>query len=199
MNQAIHRAGLLLAQSRFDLAEQELRRALADEPHDAHAHALLGVCLAHSDRLDEAEAEVQQAVLQAPDWAFSHFCQSRVLERRRRYAEAEAAAREAVRLDPGDADNYAQLGATLFAQGQWAETLDVALKGLEREAEHAGCTHLRTMALTKLNRQGDAIASVDQALARNPDDALAHANKGWALLHQSQPKPALEHFREALR
>jgi hypothetical protein len=55
------------------------------------------------------------------------------------------------------------------------------------------------MALTKLGRQTDAVASVDAALGRNPDDALAHANKGWALMHQRQPREALNHFREALR
>lgn len=28
---------------------------------------------------------------------------------------------------------------------------------------------------------------------------MAHTNKGWALLHQGEPRQALEHFREALR
>jgi tetratricopeptide (TPR) repeat protein len=199
MDQHIARAVLRLQQSRYELAEQELRRLLAESPHDAQAHALLAVALSHQDKLDDAEAESGQAIVLAPDWAYSHFCRSLVMEQRRRFREAEQAARESVRLDPGDADYRARLAMTLFVQGQWQATLAVAEEGLALDGDHAGCTQLRTMALTKLNRQSEAIATVDASLARDPDDALAHCNKGWALLHQSKPKPALEHFREALR
>jgi tetratricopeptide (TPR) repeat protein len=199
MDQHIARAVLLLQQSRYELAEQELRQLLAESPHDAQAHALLAVALSHQDKLDDAEAESGQAIVLAPDWAYSHFCRSLVMEQRRRFREAEQSAREAVRLDPGDADYRARLAMTLFTQGQWQATLDAAEEGLALDGDHAGCTQLRTMALTKLNRQSEAIATVDASLARDPDDALAHCNKGWALLHQSKPRPALEHFREALR
>lgn len=199
MTNTINRAVLLLQQSRFDLAEQELRRVLTEDPHDPRAHAMLGVTLTHLDKLDEAQAEAEQAIALAPDWPYCHFCRSLVLMQRRKFGEAEASAREAVRLDPEDADYYGRLAETLYAQGKWAEALAEAEAGLARDAEHAGCSHLRTMALTKLNRKAEAIATVDQALARDPDDALAHANKGWALLHQSEPREALTHFREALR
>lgn len=199
MTPALARAQLLLQQSRFDLAEQELRRALAEAPHDPRAHAMLAMALVYRDQFDEAQAAAEQAIALAPDWAYAHFCRSVVLQGRRRFAEAEASAREAVHLDPEDADHHAQLAATLYSQGHWQNALDAALEGLARDADHAQCSHMRAMALTKLNRQHEAIASVDQALARNPDDASAHANKGWALLHQGKSRPALDHFREALR
>lgn len=196
---ALARAQLLYHQSRFDLAEAEVRRVLGETPHDSGAHALLALCLVEQEKFDEAEAEVGQAIVQAPDWAYPHFCRSIVLEHRKRFADAEAAAREAVALEPLDPDYHARLAATLFQQGKWQAALDAALEGLSHDAEHAQCGHLRTMALTKLGRQQEAVASVDAALVREPDDAFAHANKGWALLHQSKPREALEHFREALR
>jgi hypothetical protein len=135
----------------------------------------------------------------APDEPYPHYCRSIVLEQRRQFAEAERSAREALRLNPADADNYARVAVTLFAQEKWQATLGAALAGLAYDAEHAGCQNLRTMALTKLGRQHEAVESVDESLARDPDNALSHANKGWTLLHQGQPKEALEHFREALR
>jgi tetratricopeptide (TPR) repeat protein len=199
MNHPLNRALLLYQHSRYSEAEQELRRLLAEHPHDPQAHALLGLCLVKQDKLDEAQAETEQAITLAPDWPHSHYCRSVVLEHRRRFAESEASAREAVRLDPADADNYARLAATLFNQSKWPEALATAEEGLAYDAEHAGCGNLRTMALTKLGRKQEAIATVDQTLARDPDDAFAHANKGWALLHEGKPRPALEHFREALR
>lgn len=199
MTSPLARAHLLYQQSRFAQAELEVRRVLNELPHDPQAHALLALCLVRQDKLDEAQEEAQQAIVLAPDWANSHYTLSIVLERRKRYAEAERAAREAVRLEPLDADYHAQLAAIRFHQEKWKETLEAALEGLSHEAEHEGCNHLRTMALTKLGRKAEAVASVDAVLQRAPDDPMAHANKGWALLHQGKPKPALEHFREALR
>ncbi len=199
MNNNLTRARLLFHQSRYAEAEQELRRALGEAPHDVEAHAFMGLCLAEQEKLDEAQQEVEQAIVLEPDWAFAHQCRSVVLEHRKRFAEAEASAREAVRLEPLDPDYHARLSATLFHQGKWQSALDAAMEGLTHNAEHDGCNHLRTMALTKLGRQQEAVASVDASLARDPDDAMAHTNKGWALLHQRKPREALEHFREALR
>jgi len=199
MNQPLARALLLYEHSRYKEADQELRRALAEQPQDPQAHALLGHCLVKQERLDEAQAEAEQAITLAPDWPQAHYCRSVVLEHRQRFADSEASAREAVRLDPADADNYARLAATLYNQAKWQSSLEAAEQGLAYDAEHAACGNLRTMALTKLGRKREAIATVDQSLARDPDDAYAHANKGWALLHQREPRQALEHFREALR
>src|SRR5436853_1792905 len=109
MRPDLNRAVLMLQHGRFDLAEQELRGVLAEAPHDAHAHALLGICLARLDKLDDAQAEAEQAIVLAPDWAFSHYARSAVMEQRKRFKEAEKSAVEAVRLEPADADYHAQL------------------------------------------------------------------------------------------
>jgi tetratricopeptide (TPR) repeat protein len=196
---SLDRAQLLYAQSRYDLAEQEVRRVLGQSPNDAGAHALLGLCLVQQQKLDDAQREVEEAIGLAPDWAFTHNCRSVVLEQRRKFADAEKSAREAVTLEPLDADYRARLAAVLFRQEKWREAYNSAMEGLEHDPEHDGCNHLRTMALTKLGKQQDAVASVDAVLARDPENAFAHTNKGWALLHQRKPREALEHFREALR
>ena len=41
---------MLAEQSRFDLAEQDLRQALAAEPANAEAHSLLAMCLSERER-----------------------------------------------------------------------------------------------------------------------------------------------------
>ncbi len=199
MNQPLTRAQLLYHQSRYDLAEQEVRRVLGEMPHDAAAHALLALCLVEQEKYDDAQAEAEQAIVLEPEAAYPHYCRSLVMEQRKRFKEAEASAREAIRLEPMDADFHARLAATLFYQEKWQASLDAALEGLSHDPENEACSHLRTMALTKLGRQNEAVTSVDALLQRAPDDAMAHANKGWTLLHQGKPRDALEHFREALR
>jgi tetratricopeptide (TPR) repeat protein len=199
MSGALVRAQLLFQHSRYAEAEKELRRALGESPNDAVAHALLSLCLVKQDKLDEAQNEAEEAITLQPDWAYAHHCRSVVLEHRKRYAEAEASAREAVRLEPLDADYRARLAATLFSQRKWQPAFDAATEGLALDADHQACNHLRSMALTKLGRQSEAVASTDELLSRDADNPMAHTNKGWALLHQGKPRQALEHFREALR
>ena len=199
MNPNLQRAQLLFQQSRYDLAETELRQALSVEPHDAYAHALLGLCLVHREQFEEATEETGQAIHLAPDLPFTHFARAHVMFDRRRLAEALTAVNEAIRLNPEDPDPYALLANIHLQEARWRDALNAAEQGLQFDPEHVGCTNLQAIALVKLGRKSEAGRTIHTALSRNPDNALTHANQGWTLLEQGQPKAAAEHFREALR
>ncbi|MBI3969002.1 MAG: tetratricopeptide repeat protein [Chloroflexi bacterium] len=199
MTPHLQRALLLYQQSRLDLAEQELRQALVTDPDDPFAHSLLALCLTEAERFGEATDEAQRAVHLAPDFAFAHYALAQVLRSRRRFEEAVVAIREAIRLDPHDADHFTALATICLERGQWREALDAANEGLEIDPEHPGCLNCRAFALVKLGQRDDAAATMEGALASDPQSAVTHANQGWALLHQSDHRRALEHFREALR
>ena len=199
MNPQFERAQLLYQQSRFDLAEQELRQALSVEPEEPFAHALLALCLTQREQFDDAEKEAQQAVHLAPDFSYPHYALASVLHDRLRFEEARVAIEEALRLDPEDADYCALLSQIHLDLKRWAEALEAAERGLQFDPEHVACTNLRAIALVKLGRKSEAGATIGAALAKNPDNPITHANQGWTLLEQGDPKRALEHFREALR
>jgi tetratricopeptide (TPR) repeat protein len=193
------RGTLLYHQRRYADAERELRAALALEPQAHLPHALLGLTLAKLERFPEASAAADQAIGLAPDEAFCHYVQGLILFMRNRYNEAEPAARQAIQLDPYDAQNRWLMAAIQFEQRKWPSALESAEAGLAIDPEHNGCINLRAMALVKLGRKAEAGAAIDGALARDPDNAVSHANRGWTLLHQGEHQRALEHFREALR
>lgn len=199
MNPNLERALLLFQQSRHELAENELRQALAADPHDAWAHALLALCLAAREKFDDATTEARQAIHLAPDFPFAHYAHAHVLYHRHHHPEALTAIQEAIRLDSTDADYFALLASIHFDEKRWPEALSAAEQGLQFDSEHVGCTNLRAMAMVKLGRKAEAGATIGAALAKNPDNAVTHANQGWTLLEQGDPKKALEHFREALR
>lgn len=193
------RAYALYEQSRFDMAVNELRLGLSEDPDDPMAHSLLALCLSAQEKFEEATREAQEAVHHAPDAAGPHSALARVYYDRNRTTEALAAIEESIRLDPEDEDSFALLGAIYFDQRRWQPALEAAERGLEVESEHVGCTNLRAMALIKLGRRTEAGATIDSALARNPEDAVTHANQGWRLLEQGRREKAMEHFKEALR
>ncbi len=199
VNAHLQRALLLLDQSRHALAEGEVRQALGQDPNDAFAHAVLALTLVGQEKRADATAAARQAIHLAPDVPFVHYALARVLYDRNDHAGALKAAEEAVRLDPADADYLSLVAAIHVDERRWPAALEAAERGLQQDAEHVGCTNLRAIALVRLGRKAEAGATMDAALAKAPEDATTHANMGWTLLHRGEPKPALEHFREALR
>lgn len=199
MSTHLARGVLLYQQDRYALAEQELGRAVVEEPENPRAHGFLALCLAEQGKLDPAEGEAKLAVRYGPDDAFAHSVLAGVLFKRGRPAEAERAARESLRLDPTDAHTYSILAAIRHDRRNWRGALEAAEDGLAYDPNHPGCTTARTLALLQLGQTDDARDAAGDALRRNPDNPHAHAAQGWAELHAGRPKEALTHFREALR
>lgn len=199
MTEHFERAQLLLSQERYELAARELRQELATNPDNPLAHSLLALCLGELKQPEAALAEAQLGVVHGPHLAFSHYLLAKVLLSVDRHKEAARAAEEAIRLDPDDADNFALLSAIRLELRDWEAALTAAEHGIEIHPEHTGCANLRAMALIKLGRKSEAGATIHATLALDPENALTHANQGWAYLHQSKPQEALEHFQAALR
>jgi tetratricopeptide (TPR) repeat protein len=199
MSARTERAALLLNQSRYELAEQELKQALAEDPDEPLAHSLLARALIGRKEYAAATEAAERAVAAGPDLPFTHYALALTRYHRNHYPEAEAAIGEAIRLDPSDADYYSLLAAVFAEQEKWSSALVVAEEGLALDPEHGTCGNVRAMALVRLGRQDEAAAAMEGALARDPDDAFTHANRGWSLLHERDPRRALEHFQEALR
>jgi tetratricopeptide (TPR) repeat protein len=213
MDASTTRAHLLMEQGRYELAEQELRQALAANPQDADIQALLAICLPNREKFEEAVDFGRKAVGLEPDSSFCQYALAVALFHRddhvsnkqtlisnmREFQEAEVCINEAIRLDPHEANQFALLSSIRLARQQWQGALDAAMQGLAINPENVSCINCRATALVKLGRQDEASESLEGALAKDPEDSHTHANKGWALLHQGKPQQALESFREALR
>jgi tetratricopeptide (TPR) repeat protein len=174
------------------------RQALAHDPENARAHALLALGLTQLEQTREAIDAARRAVGLDPELPFAHYVLGRALLENDEAPAAERAVRESLRLDP-DADGYSLLARTLARQRQWQDALDAATHGLELDPDHSGCANMRATALGQLGRAEEAASAVSDSLALDPDNAYSHANRGWLLLRQSNPEQALESFREALR
>lgn len=195
----LDRASLLLEQERYELAERELRRLIAEQPDEASAHALLGLCLSEQKKHKAAAESAQRAVHLDPVYPYAHYALAYVYHNAERLHEAETTIGEAIRLDPEEADYYALLSSVKMQRRRWREALEAAERGLYFEPEHVGCINLRAMALNQLGLRDDAAVAVEGALSVEPENALTHANRGWQEVHRGRYDRAMEHFREALR
>lgn len=199
MSVRVDRALLLLQQSRPADAERELMLALSENPESARAHAYLALCRIDLDKKDEALKTAKNAVGLEPDEPFGHYVHAVVLHRLDRDKEALSVVNEAIRLDPDSEAHFALQASIHLALRDWSSALVSAGQGLALNPEDVNCANLRSMALVRLGRKEEAMATVENALEREPDSALSHANQGWNCLHHNDPRRAQVHFREALR
>lgn len=200
MTRRYDRAQMLINQGRFDMAEREIRQMLGENPDDGFAHCLLAICASNEEsRYEEATREAEMAVAAEPDSPFVHFVHSRVLWKRNHYDEAFAAISESIRLDPYDADFFAQAAQIKLATRNWAAGLDLAQQGLAIDPEDSGCNNLRTLCLERLGRTEEALGAAADNLKNSPDDSYSHSSHGWALLNAGKHLEAQNAFRESLR
>jgi len=192
------RIHLLIQQSRYRQAEQELRESLFHSPEEPIVHALLALCLSEQDKLEEALPAAHTAVALAPDSPWCRYILATVLGRQGKLIAAREVIQEAISQNPSDPDYFALLGSLYLQESRWQEALNCAEQGLSLEPEHVVSSNLRSMALIKLGKGDAALAGLDSALHQEPDNAITHANRGWTLLERGQNEAALEAFQEAL-
>jgi len=194
------RGWILARQGWPQMAEKEYRLALADDPDDFLAHAMLALLLSDWEgRGQEALEEARTAVRLAPDEPFSHRAEAYVHLAAERWEAAEQSALEAIRIDPDDPLLFSILSESFLGRGKWTEALAAADRGLAIKPDDVHCLNNRASALVHLGRRDEASAALVGALGRDPDNSYTHANQGWASLHRNDRRAALEHFREALR
>jgi Flp pilus assembly protein TadD len=192
------RARVLMEQRRHDLAANEIAARLGDDPDDPEGYVLLALCRYATNRPDALEA-ARRAVELAPDEDRAHYALSLVEARRGNLDEAEAAIRCAIGLNSWSAGYFGQLAAVEIARYKWEEALRAADEGLTLDPDDDICLNNRAAALTKLGRHDEAARTLEGTLEKHPEDAHTHANRGWTLLHENEPRKAIEHFRESLR
>ncbi len=130
--------------------------------------------------------------------AYAHYVRAFVLCNRDQMEEAGKAIGEALRLDPRDADYFALLSYIRASQGRWQESLETADSGLQINAEHVDSLNRRALALAHLGRKEEAVAVIQAALTRDPENPRTFANCGWVYLQTGDPASALRYYRDAM-
>lgn len=197
--QKIQRALLLFGQQRWDMAEDSLRSAIADEPDEGRAYSVLATVKCAQKDLKVAQELADRGVGLSPDDCFAHFALAQVYYHRDKRKLALEAIDVALTIDPTDADYHALKAAIYIDSQKWKQAIECAERGLQFAPEHVDCINYRAIGLRKLGNRDEASDAIQSALAKSPEDATSHANLGWLALENSDPRKAIEHFSEALR
>jgi tetratricopeptide (TPR) repeat protein len=199
MSAHLQRGQLLISQARYELAEAELGLALAENPDNALAHALMGLCMLKRERYVPATEHAAKAIGLAPDRAFNHYVLAAVWAERNYLDKAEASIRQAIAIDPENPDYHWLLGHIFTAQSKWKDALEQAGQALAIDSQHVDSLNLRAYCLRQLGQGEAAQKELLSSLRVAPESAGSHSNLGWNYLKQGNRAKATEHFREALR
>ena len=191
-------AGSLDAAGRAEEAEAAFDRALELAPQNPTVRMTFGHWLAARGRSEEALAMFDAAQRAAPGLFDASFQASRILSALGRDEEAERKLREVVRLNPLHAGACNDL-AWLLAEAN--RELDFALQLARRAVrlQPSGAT-LDTLGWVHLHRGefDDAIATLEQAVARTPDEAGFRYRLGVALDRAGRDAEARTAYQAAL-
>jgi thioredoxin-like negative regulator of GroEL len=199
VNIILDQARLLLDQGRSKDAEIKIKQFLQQEPDNDYALSLLTRCLYDRKAYDEGIAVIRNAISLSPEESFYYYLKGFGHYQKDDSFLAIENLDKAIRLNPYHAEYYGLLAFVLLGQKDFTASLNKANEGLAIEADNITCLNARAMALNKLKKTEEAIATMQNALAKDPDSEFTHTTIGWNQLERGRHREAAKHFREALR
>jgi len=194
----LERARLLLQQGRTNDAVQQLKTVLQQDPDNVAALAMMARCQ-FAQKNFEAGITTMQNVLVLEPGSYNFYLLGFGYYSAGKNSLAMEAFQQSQSMDPWFVENYGLLSHVLLEQKKFSEALEMANEGLAIEAENITCLNARSIALNKLRKTADAIDTMQNALAQDPDNEYTHCTVGWNYLEKGQHKIATRHFKEALR
>jgi superkiller protein 3 len=119
-----------MAKKQYDVAVEQLRLAVHQNPTGSTEHRVLGQALLLNNKAEEAVHELRTAVSLSPDSELSHHLLGTALFEQGDLAAAEKEFREALRVN-ASAENHYSLAACLTSRNRYQEALseiDMAAK-----------------------------------------------------------------------
>jgi Tfp pilus assembly protein PilF len=197
---ALARALLLMEQRRWRMAEDELRKALRDEPESAVLHAYLALCMAEDPARGKGAMEVAMwATAYDPLLPTGWYVLSLLQSRRDLPFEAEKTALIALGLAPELPPLLLHLAALMMDRERYRDGLEFAERALAVKPDDPQALMTAGSLRSRMGRHAEAEADFARALALAPDDHAVQANAGWAALRRGGHAAALRHFRASLQ
>jgi tetratricopeptide (TPR) repeat protein len=166
--EALNNLGNLLRdQNDLDEAVTCYQRALDAAPAYADAWINLGNVLSENGRLEEAASCFQRVLRLQPNHAEMHYHLGNALFGMSRLDEAIASFRRAQQIKPGYADALGAEALALQKQGKYSEAYQRIMPMIDAGTENPSIAVAFAYLSARVDRQADAIALVEQLLAKN--------------------------------
>ena len=169
----------------FKAAIAAFKKAAELDPNYGRAYAALaatywesytrywGLAMGIGRRIHDAQYEAEQFLAKAmrSPTPLAHQVASAMLVHAQQYEQAIVEAKRAIAADPNDADGYIALARALSFTGRPGEALEAVERAMRLNPHYpSGYEYQRGLAQFGLNRFKESAASLERAVALNPDD-----------------------------
>jgi tetratricopeptide (TPR) repeat protein len=195
----IERSKILLAQKRTADAVKQIQQALAIAPDNDEALAILARCKFDVNEYQQG-IDILITTLQIDaNNSYYYYLLGFGYYKINNHTKAIEWLQNAISIDPFFTESFGLLAYIFLHTLAFEKALNKANEGLAIDAENITCLNARSIALNKLKRIDEATETMQDALAKDPDNEYTHATVGWNYVEKGKHKLATNHFREALR
>src|SRR5664279_5640870 len=188
----------------YDAALIQFKKAIQVDPKYAEAHYQLGLVYLHLQRGQDAVNELKMASNMDPKnpkprlelgnlmWAQGRF-------NPKFFKDAEEQARKILEEDPNNADAYALLGTSLFAEREPDQAMEAYNKVIELKPNDSAAYLNRAVLYASMKRDADAEADFRKAIALNPKNLEAYSNLSRFYQYKQQLPQAEAVLQEGIK
>lgn len=195
----IERSKILLAQKRTADAVKQIQQALAIAPDNDEALAILARCKFDVNEYQQGIDILMNALQIDANNSYYYYLLGFGYYKINNYPKAIEYLQNAINIDVYFTESFGLLAYIFIDTLAFEKALNKANEGLAIDAENITCLNARSIALNKLKRIDEATETMQNALAKDPDNEYTHATVGWNYVEKGKHKLATNHFREALR
>ena len=158
-----------------------------------------GIAFVEYGYIDEAQAAFERATISQPDYAAAWFNLGTIYLNKNMYPQAQKTLGEAVRLNPNDADAWNNLGMIAGQQENYDEALRNFLAAARANPNNSLAVENMMRVYRFQGRAADAQKSLEELIAKAPENANLHLALGMALVAQRAMPRAREELETAVR
>src|SRR5688572_23380593 len=179
-------------------AEQIYRQVLQHDPNNPDALHLLGLIAHHAGVREPAVELMSRAIAVAPNVALYRMNLAKVYRALGRWGDAVESARWAVELQSGFVEALVELSACLRCDNKFAEAEQVAGRAVQLRPDSPEAQNAHGNTLGDLDRDDEAIACYERALAARPGWGEALSNLGELMRKVGRYDEAEKYLRQAI-
>lgn len=172
---------------------------LKNSPKHEEAHVAKARMLLMDQKPDEAAKEAQEAVKLAAGSVAAQYTLGLTAIARHDRAAAEGAFEQVLKLNPRAAAARLQLARLQLASGQTADALESAEEVSRERPDDVDAAVLMSRSLRAQGNLPRAEREIAERIARNPNAAALHLERGWLAVQNNDVASARKSFDEALR
>lgn len=196
----VQKALILLEQGRYPDAVKIVQEELALSPNHPYALHLLATCYYHQSGQERQALQAIDAALKLePENPGCYQLKALILCKMGKHKKALGLIEQALQMEPDGSHIHAAKSYILISMDQWAAAERSARDALRIDPDDLYAGNLLATALRMQNKLDENAHLMSDLLAKDPEDALSHANTGWVHFHRGHYDKARTHFREALR